>query len=117
MKLFKFKPHVYEHYYAPYYDKYKDHYFKITHIASGNDMRTHVLLECVTGDVLVNQYVDTFDIEEVENVDVEQLLSDILQEEIWKELESECGLTKDIYDQQIIDEMVKLANQKEKQNG
>ena len=38
--------------------------------------------------------------------DFEQELCDILQEEIWKEIEKETGMTKEKYDQQIIDKII-----------
>ena len=45
--------------------------------------------------------------------DLEQELADILQEEIWKEITAETGMTRDDYDQQIISQLRALA-QKEK---
>ena len=42
------------------------------------------------------------------NIDVEEELARILQEEIWKELEATTGMTKEMLNQKIIDQMVSI---------
>ena len=41
--------------------------------------------------------------------DLEQELADILQEEIWKEITADTGLSKAEYDQQIINQIIAAA--------
>ena len=43
--------------------------------------------------------------------DLEQELADILQEEIWKEITAETGMTRADYDQQIVDKLRAFAQQ------
>lgn len=51
------------------------------------------------------------------NIDTKRLLSDILQEAIWLEIKKETGITRDQYDQLIVEKLKGFQeNQEEKDN-
>ncbi len=58
--IVEFLPRVYKAPYTPYFDAYKGHKFKI--IGVFNEDPSHVMLECVTGDVKVNGMVHDTDL-------------------------------------------------------
>lgn len=58
--IVEFLPHVYSGAWEPYYDDYKGHQFKV--IGVHDEDPSHVMLECVTGDVKVNGMVHATDL-------------------------------------------------------
>lgn len=54
-----FKRHVFEGSYVPHYNEYAGHQFEV--VALHHD-DTHVELKCLTGDVKVKGYVETYDL-------------------------------------------------------
>ena len=55
----------------------------------------------------MNTMTQSFNAEQ--HPDLEQSLADILQEEIWKEITADTGLSKAEYDQQIINQIIAAA--------
>lgn len=110
-QVYKFKDEVYDPPYAPYYDQYKGHVFVIDHVSAEDETGEHVWLSCVDDcGLVVNGYVHLYNLETVD-VDVEQLLADMLQVEIWKEITADTGKTKEDLDNEIIAELIKIKKE------
>lgn len=102
--LYQFKSYVYDDTYAPYYDKYRGHLFAIDHFMLEDEQQEHVWIKCHTDPTLeVDGYIHFYDLEEVKisEIDVELEIAKALDCEIWNEIESSTGKTKEQLDQEI----------------
>lgn len=108
VSAYKFKEYVYDRY-KPFYDTYKGHLFTIDHTSKEDE--GHVWLECMTDcDISVSGYVHLEDLEKIE-IDPEEILCQLLDNEVWKEIQAETGETKADYDNKIIEAIKSIKNE------